>query len=569
MIYAWLRTADTQVSPFPVILPHLLSALKHLSDLFMGGRIKSKLGFWAQLTSDSFILQMVQGAPLTFLHTPLQRHFSTKRFSPAEAKFIDFEVHKLLSKDIIMASQHEEGEYISPIFLVDKKDGGKRLILNLKGLNEYIEYHHFKMHTILHILRLVTPNCFMAVIDIQDAYYSVPIDSKFQKYLKFFWVATLYQFCVFPNGLAPAPRYFTKLMKPVTATLREQGHINSIYIDDMYLQGVDYQDCLRNVTATLYTLVSLGFCPHPAKCHLLPSQVINILGFCINSISMRISLTSEKQRDLLQVTYTILNLKRFTIRALAGLIGKLVAAFPAVQYGPLYYRYLEKNKQLALTASKGDYDASTQLLPNARAELVWWSHTIPVAFSPIIIAAPTLEIFTDASNEGWGAQYDGMTTQGSWSTHEVALHINVKEMLAVLFGLKSLLKDIHQVNVKLNIDNTTAVGVIKHMGTSHSDDLNRVAKDIWLWAMHREVWLFPVYISSTDNPADEPSRNIYMDAEWQLNPDVFTYVLSVLNFVPDIDLFASRLNTQLEKYVLITLTQMHLQLMLFPCHGQL
>ena len=160
-----------------------------------------------------------------------------------------------------------------------------------------------------------------------------------------------------------------------------------------------------------------------------------------------------------------------------------------------------------------------------------------------------MEIFTDASNEGWGAQYNGVTTQGTWSTREVALHINVKELLAVLFGLKSLLKDIHNVNVKLNVDNTTAVSVIKHMGTSHSDDLNKVAKDIWLWAMHREVWLFPVYISSADNPADEPSRNIYVDAEWQLNPAIFAHVVSILNFVPDIDLFASRLNTQLEKYV--------------------
>ena len=81
------------------------------------------------------------------------------------------------------------------------------------------------MDTLQSCTNLVTKYCFMASIDLTDAYYSVQIDSKFQKYLKFEHEGTLYQFTCLPNGLSSAPSYFTKLLKPVLTTLRNQGCI--------------------------------------------------------------------------------------------------------------------------------------------------------------------------------------------------------------------------------------------------------------------------------------------------------------------------------------------------------
>ena len=44
-----------------------------------------------------------------------------------------------------------------------------------------------------------------------------------------------------------AMRVFTKLLKPVFATLREQGYESVIYVDDSLLQGDTYQECLDNI----------------------------------------------------------------------------------------------------------------------------------------------------------------------------------------------------------------------------------------------------------------------------------------------------------------------------------
>ena len=44
---------------------------------------------------------------------------------------------------------------------------------------------------------MMKPNCYMASIDIKDAYYSVPIAGTDQKYLKFEWQGILYKIHVF------------------------------------------------------------------------------------------------------------------------------------------------------------------------------------------------------------------------------------------------------------------------------------------------------------------------------------------------------------------------------------
>ena len=89
------------------------------------------------------------------------------------------------------------------------------MILNLKHLNEYVAYHHFKMDTIQTALKLLRPGCFMASVDLKDTYYSVPVAEEDTKYLKFQWEDIYFQFTCLPNGLACAPRLFTKLLKPV------------------------------------------------------------------------------------------------------------------------------------------------------------------------------------------------------------------------------------------------------------------------------------------------------------------------------------------------------------------
>ena len=94
---------------------------------------------------------------------------------------------------MLRESHSKTGEFVSTIFLRPKNDGSFRIILSLKQFNESVEYHQFKMDTLETFTRMMKPGCFMASEDLKDDYYTVPIPSDHQKYLKFMFNGTLYQ----------------------------------------------------------------------------------------------------------------------------------------------------------------------------------------------------------------------------------------------------------------------------------------------------------------------------------------------------------------------------------------
>ena len=79
------------------------------------------------------------------------------------------------SKRVIEPTAHCCNEIISDVFVREKKDGTHKMVLNLKNLNQHANKIHFKMDTLNTIIKLVDKNCFLAAIDLKDAYYSVPI----------------------------------------------------------------------------------------------------------------------------------------------------------------------------------------------------------------------------------------------------------------------------------------------------------------------------------------------------------------------------------------------------------
>ncbi len=216
------------------------------------------------------------------------------RVSANDRHIIDAEVHKLLTLEVIEKCLHCRGEYISNIFLRQKPNNTYRVILDLKDLNESVQYHHFKMDTFKTALNLVTPNCWFGSVDLKHAYYSCLIRPADRKYLRFVWNRQLYQFRVLPNGLSEAPRKFTKLLKVVFSALRKKGHTNVGFIDDSLLQRDDRSECQDNIVDSVRLMDKLGFTDHPGKSVLMPCQVMEFLGFIIDSVSMTVRLSDRK-----------------------------------------------------------------------------------------------------------------------------------------------------------------------------------------------------------------------------------------------------------------------------------
>ncbi|XP_061187368.1 uncharacterized protein LOC133195519 [Saccostrea echinata] len=336
---------------------------------------------------------------------------------------IDREINDLLEKNIIEpVTNYEEGEFISNIFMRPKKNGKFRVILNLKQLNDCVEYHHFKMETLSAAVGLVSKNCFFASIDLQDAYYSCPVCTEDRKYLRFLWNDRKYQYTCLAMELASAPRIFTKLLKPVFSTLRKRGHANIAYIDDSLLVSKTESECRKNVRETAELLDSLGLTINVERSVFTPSRAIQFLGFIKNSELMTVSLTPDRATSIRQKCEEILKLHRITIREFAQLIGKLVSSDPGVRYAPLFCKSLEIVKDKELKTNAGNFDAKFVISGEIRKTITWWINNVERFPRFINIDKPVL------AGLGIFNENNGDCYQGEWLDEDKEKHINFLEL---------------------------------------------------------------------------------------------------------------------------------------------
>ena len=353
------NTFQEKVSQFRENLDTIRQGLHERINSFRAGQIREHLKEWKTITRDPVTLSMVEGVSIDFTEIPTQNKPPYQpHFSVEQTDAINTEIKQLQEKGVVVECEHTDAEFISPIFVRLKKDNKLRMILNLKHLNDSVDYHYFKIENLKDALALATQNCWFASLDLKDAYCSVHINDDSQNFLKFKWQGKLYKFTAFPNGLACCPRLFTKLLKPVMAYLHQSGFLSTVFIDDTMLFGNTVEECIKNVISSLNLFEKLGFVVHPEKSVLSPTQEITYLGFVINSVTMTVALTQDRKEKILTRVTHLLDKKSASIRELAKLIGMIVASFHGVMYGPLWYRGMERDKNAALRDSKGDYEGN-------------------------------------------------------------------------------------------------------------------------------------------------------------------------------------------------------------------
>ena len=183
--------------------------------------------------------------------------------------------------------------------------------------------------------------------------------------------------------------------------------------------------------------------------------------------------------------------------------------------------------------------------------LDWWLDEGNVLKGqPLHLLSHALQLFTDASNEGWGAHLGDSTARGVWSDVESRLHINFLELKAVLLALKSFELLCRNQIVLIATDNATVVAYINKQGGMKSGSLCALLWRLLSWCHPREIVLRARHIPGRLNViADKLSRhNQVIQTEWSLDQRVFN-LLCLRWAPPQVDLFATRYNYKLPKFV--------------------
>jgi len=276
-----------------------------------------------------------QGYLLQFSSTPppFTSIKEAKLSSQREIGFLSTEVQTLVQKQVVsvVRTQDRERGHYSLYFLVPKKTGEFRPILDLRGLNLYIVRKTFQMLTVKRLLELVQPGDWFTTIDLKDAYFHVGIAPKHRKYLRFAFRGwpTSTTGC---RSATPCPR-----ARSASAWRWHSSRCASIELYDiLHITG--------NMSYGLIDPTSnrVGICGKLGEECPMPQQQVLYLGVVLDAGRLRTTLSESRQASLLQAVCRLRQGATVTALTVMQTLGLMAAAHVVVPLGLLHMRRLQR-----------------------------------------------------------------------------------------------------------------------------------------------------------------------------------------------------------------------------------
>ena len=439
----------------------------------VGGRLRSFRRDWLTNKCSQNVLNIItNGYVLPFRSKPnlirfplILSEYKAQQKDQALATCIQ----SLLSKNAIERVDNVKSlGFYSRLFLVPKPHQRWRPVIDLSRLNTFLHVEKFKMETPESIRTSLIPGEWVASIDLSDAYLHIPIHPSSRKYLRFCYKAQVFQFTSLPFGLATAPQVFTMIVKEVKLMALSRGLRIHQYLDDWLIRSQSQEEAQVNTQAVVELTQSLGWIINQEKSELKPTQVFSFVGYEYHLDSALVKPTQERWLKLQDLILQLKSKRVLTARCLMSLIGLLASTEKMVPEGRLHMRPFQFHHK-----EHWRYPQSLDnLLPWTEAiaaHLDWWQNPSNVMKGADLHPKDhSIQLFTDASNEGWGAHLDQNFTKGLWSDREKRLHINVLELKAVSLALRDFKDQCQNQTVLVATDNSTVVAYINKQGGTHS-----------------------------------------------------------------------------------------------------
>ena len=537
----------------PPPLPQNCTASK---DLPLAGRLKHFTKAWEEIEPEKWVLQVIQeGYRIPFnTKPPIETDPPVWDAYPPQTergKVIKEEIQSMLAKGAIEDCSGETPGFYSLLFLRPKPGQNKwRPIIDLKPLNRQIDLKKFTMETAKSVMSTLKRGMWTTSVDLKDAYFHVPMHKNHRKYLRFRTSHGHYEFSALPFGLSTAPSVFTRVVKAVAAYARTKGVRIITYLDDWLIYHYNPEVLKRQTKWVVQLLESLGFIPNMDKSELTPTQHPVYVGIQFDLESGRAYPAKHRVEQLLLMLRPVLIYKSRSAKYWQKVIGHLVSIEKLVFRGRTHLRPFQWNLNFHWRQRLDNPQQQVPVSPDVVWEAKWWMEEENL-YKGIDLdqSEPQVQLFTDASSEGWGAHLGEKTTSGTWSSLLKKKHINFQELKAVQLALIHFREEVRDRSLVVMTDNTTVLGCIRNEGSTHSPALSELTKDLLMFTDRINTKVFARHIPGRLNVlADQLSRNQATHTEWSLHArDVEP--LWNLWFKPQVDLFATDKNHLLPTYV--------------------
>ena len=531
----------------------------------IGGRLSFFADNYALLTENQFLLSVMRdGYQIKFkdnIPPPLLKN--AKPFylplSPIEQENLDKEMQNFLDQKVIEECDPATPGYYSPVFLREKKPDNEndvnapkkfRVIHDLSSLNKHIVKYRFKMDSASTVRAGLKQGMHFYSIDIKSAYSHLLIHPGSRKYLRCWWKDKAYCFRALPFGLSSAPWIFSSVMAISAKFLHRHAVYSFFYLDDVMMFNYFMQKLIIEQPIVLLYFQMAGWVINMPKSLLDVVQRGLYIGIDIDLFHGLVYPTQKRWSNLQTVINIFMNKEVASARLWCRLLGIITCLQDLTVLGRVQARTL----QFHLNSHWKDRDCLWTMVPvssDIKVALSWWQVHENVMSGTLLQPRPTTETITsDASCFGYGAVWRTQEFHGEWSLEEKKYHINVLEGMCIQKALMFWEKDLIGKSILIETDSSTVVSHINRGSGCHSITQHRLIKEMLLWCHARGIHLTARHLPGKYNQlADLLSRgNQIIPTEWTIHPSVMQSIIQTWE-QPNVDLFATRLNTQLPMFM--------------------
>ena len=313
-------------------------------------------------------------------HTPIRK--KPYRIPQAYLEKVMTELEEMERDGIIEKSS---SEWASPLVIVTKKDGGIRLCVDYRQLNQVTKFDAYPMPRIEELLDRVGDAEFITTLDLAKGYWQVPMQEEDKEKTAFTSPRGLYQFTTMPFGLSGAPATFQRMMDNI---LRGTESYACVYLDDIVIHSHTWSEHIQHLTEILRQLEEAGLTIKLKKCTFGASDC-TYLGYQIGGGGVL-----PEQRKIQAIVEMARPQTKKDVRTFLGITG-------------YYRRFVQNYATIA--------EPLTELTRKNLPESITWSKRAEFAFQKlkeVLTTAPimrnpdfqrTFILQTDASGVGVGA----------------------------------------------------------------------------------------------------------------------------------------------------------------------
>lgn len=321
------------------------------------------------------------------------------RLPIAQRQELDRQINELQKAGIIKESQ---SPYSSPAFLVSKKDGGYRLVVDYRRLNDKIIPDKYPLPLIQTIFDSLENSTYFSTLDISQAFFQQKLTEDCQQKVAFITYRGQFSFTRLPFGLKTSPNAFQRAINKAFNDLLYSSIV--IYLDDILSFAPDFEKQYVSLEKTLQRIEATGLTLKTSKCHLFYTS-IKLLGHIISKDGIK-----PNDENLEAVKNFPVPKRVKDVRAFLGLSG-------------FYRKFIENYAQIAKPLTELTKKECEQ-------QPFIWNDMHNAAFEELkarLIAKPVLihfqndnevSLFTDASFDGISGVLSQPDENGK--THPVA-----------------------------------------------------------------------------------------------------------------------------------------------------